>query len=838
MKRNAAVMLVYSAFICGCAFAASEKQQKEPVDYVSPNIGGIGQLLTATVPYVQCPHGMARLAPITTPGITDRYLADKIFGFPAGPAILMAALGNTGTRGEAYASDFDHDFETATPYYYAADLQTWGIKAELTASQEAAYYRFTFPVSAHAHLVLLLERNAELAVVADNAVEGGQRIGGTVAKLAEMGGETREYFYAEFSRSFGPYQTWRQNELGQAAKQAGDHIGFVTDFATSPGSQVEVRVGISYISAEQAHHNLQREIPDWNFEYVKAHTKSVWNTALSGISTIGGTQRQRTIFYTALYRSLGRMTNITEDGRYYSGYDHAVHDAQGHDFYVDDGLWDTYRSLHPLQLLLDSKRQEDMVRSYIRMYEQNGWLPSFPSVAGEQAVMIGHHAAAFILDTYMKNYRDFDVEQAYAAMRKNATEATMLPWSRGPLTSLDRVYFEKGFFPALAQGESETVAEVTGERRQAVSVTIENSYDDWCVAQLARALGKQADEAYFRKLAHNFENVFNTDIGFMAPKSADGKWVANFDPKLGGGQGGRDYFTELNGWLYTFAVQHDVAGLIRLMGGRDAFNAKLDRLFVEQYGTSKFRFLNQFPDATGLVGLYAQGNEPSFHVAYLYDFSGQPWKTQRRVRQLMDVWYEDGPLGLPGDDDGGATSSWYVLSAMGFYPVCPGSPVYEIGSPIFEKSTIRFGNGKEFTIVANHVSAQNKYIQSAQLNGNPLTKAWFQHSDIANGGTLVLEMGNTPNIKWGTAPQDAPPSMAAQVTDHPNEASGTAHDSRFKTNAKAKLRSLRSSSHACCPSAGLEPARELSAGFVPKRHSQKQEIGNHPTNQHTTRPAA
>jgi predicted alpha-1,2-mannosidase len=219
----------------------------------------------------------------------------------------------------------------------------------------------------------------------------------------------------------------------------------------------------------------------------------------------------------------------------------------------------------------------------------------------------------------------------------------------------------------------------------------------------------------------------------------------------------------MDSWVYTFAVQYDVAGLIHLFGSRDAFNQRLDRLFVEQYGTSKFHFLDQFPDATGLVGLYAQGNEPSFHVPYLYDFSGQPWKTQLRVRQLMDIWYGDGPLGIPGDDDGGETSSWYVFSAMGFYPVCPGSPVYEIGSPIFAKTTIRMGNGKEFTVVADHVSAQNKYIQSVTLNGQPLNKPWFLHSDIANGGTLTLEMGPAPNLQWGTAPGDTPPSMSTET---------------------------------------------------------------------------
>ena len=757
MKSASALLLL--TLLGGSAFAAFAQQPKEPVDYVSPNIGGIGQLLTATIPYVQRPHGMARIAPITTPGITDRYLADKIYGFPAGPAILMASVGDANTNAATYASDFDHDFETATPYYYEADLLTWSIRAELTAASQSAYYRFTFPASSHAHLVLSLRNSAELTVIGNNTVEGSARIEGPISKISDAKQETREYFYIEFSRPFDSYQTWEKTDLRQSPKQTGDRIGFVTNSQSSAGEAIEARVGISYISTNQAKQNLDREIPGWNFEHVKSDTRAVWNSALAGISTMGGTERQRTIFYTALYRSLGRMTDITEDGRYFSGFDHRVHDAQGHDFYVDDGLWDTYRSLHPLQLLLDPQQQEDMIRSYLRIYEQSGWLPSFPSAAGEQAVMIGHHAAALILDAYEKGFRDFDVEEAYQAMRKNATEATMLPWSRGPLTSLDRMYFDKGFVPALAPDEKETVAEVTGERRQAVSVTLENSYDDWCVAQLAQALGKQSDAEYFTRLAHNYENVFNPAIGFMAPKSADGQWIEPFDPKLGGGQGGRDYFTEVNSWLYTFSVPHDVAGLIHLFGGRDAFNARLDQLFVEQYGTSKYKFLGQFPDATGLVGLYAQGNEPSFHIPYLYDFSGQPWKTQRRVRQLMDLWYGDGPLGIPGDDDGGATSSWYVLSAIGIYPVCPGSPVYEIGSPIFEKSVIRLTGREQFTIVARHVSARNKYIQSAVLNGKPLNRPWLRQPDIVRSGTLILEMGPRPNTQWGAAPEDAPPSM-------------------------------------------------------------------------------
>lgn len=760
IRTNMLALGLAGSWLAGSVFGAAQPS-KEPVDYVDPNIGGIGQLLNATRPAVQFPYGMVQLYPVTTPGVTDRDLADKIFGFPAGPAELMASVGQIGATSDQYASDFDHDFEVSTPYHYGTDLLTWGIKAECTATPEAAYYRFTFPASQHSHLTLSLKKNSRLSVIQNNVVAGSARVDGPIGNTSKSGQETRAYFYAEFSSPFGSWQTVSDGVVGQEAESQGNHLRFVANAETTSSQQIEVRVGISYISVDQAYRNLEREIQRWDFDGVKARGRAEWNQVLGAIRIEGGNERQRTFFYTSLYRSLGRMSDITEDGRYFSGYDHIVHNADGHDFYVDDGLWDTFRSLHPLQLLLDAHRQEDMVRSYLRMYEQSGWLPSFPSVAGEQAVIIGHHAAEFILDTYEKGYRNFDVEQAYEAMRKNATDATMIPWSRGPLTGIDQVYFNKGFFPALAWGEKETIPQVGWERRQAVSVTIENSYDDWAVAQLAGSLGKHDDEAYFLKLAKNYQNVFNPAIDFMAPRSADGLWVGHFDPKLGGGLGGRDYFAEVDAWLYSFGVQHDVAGLIKLFRGRASFNAKLEQLFVEQYSTSKYQFLSQFPDATGLIGLDAQGNEPSFHIPYLYDFSGQPWKTQRRVRQIMDVWYGDGPLGIPGDDDGGETSSWYVLNAIGFYPVCPGSPAYEIGSPLFSKTVLRMGNGDVFTIIAKNVSAQRKYIRSASLNGNPLDRPWFWHADIANGGTLVLEMDDHPSL-WGSVPEDAPPSLSAE----------------------------------------------------------------------------
>ena len=426
------------SFVLCAGLASPAQTPKQPVDYVSPNIGGIGQLLTSTRPVVQRPHGMAMLAPITTPGITDHYLADRIFGFPAGSATLMASTGEVATSPAGYASAFDHDLETATPYYYEAELETWQIRAELTATNEAAYYRFTFPASPHAHLVLELERNAGLTIEGDRTVAGSEQVGEDhISETAR--GKTREYFYAEFSRPFGDYQTWQDAELGKSSHVSGDRIGFVTSMSTSAGESVEVRIGISYISVEQAKQNLQRELPDWNFEAVKQASRKVWNDALSRIDIAGGSERQRTIFYTALYRSLSRMTDITENGRYFSGYDHQVHEADGHDFYVDDGTWDTFRSMHPLQLLIEPDREQDMIRSYIRMYQQSGWMPSFPSVAGDQAVMIGHHADQVILDAYARGYRDFDVDAAYAGMRKNATEATMLPWSRAPLTPLVKI---------------------------------------------------------------------------------------------------------------------------------------------------------------------------------------------------------------------------------------------------------------------------------------------------------------------------------------------------------------------------------------------------------------
>ena len=348
-------------------------------------------------------------------------------------------------------------------------------------------------------------------------------------------------------------------------------------------------------------------------------------------------------------------------------------------------------------------------------------------------------------------------------MKTEFLESTKLPWRKGPASELDSFYLKNGFFPALPPDKKEWVPEVHNfERRQCVTVTLNAAYESWCIAQIAKALNKDADYEYFSKHAHDYQNVFNAQTGFMSPKTADGKWIEPFNPNLSGGQGGRDYFSELNSWMWTWYVPHDIQGLLNHMGGREKFIAKLDALFQEQYQIPKYHFLSQFPDQTGLIGNYAHGNEMVRIIPYLYNYAGAPWKTQARVRDIMNIWYGTGPLGICGDEDGGMMSLWYIYSAMGIYsdPYIPNYPVWLIGSPVFEKVTINLGNKKTFVIEAKNVSAQNKYIQSVELNGEPLNKPWFEHSYLVKGGTLVINMGSRPNKQWGSTPEAAPPSMS------------------------------------------------------------------------------
>ncbi len=742
---------------------AAYPQTTDLADYVNPYVGSISPKTGGTSPTVLVPHGFLEVSPRFTPGMGDEYLADRIYDFPVGPLSIMATAGNVETSPRDDASHFDHTLETSQAYYYQALLEDSGINVEYTLSSHAIIFRFTFPESTRSNILMKIFRNGTLKFVGNDAVEGH----GSLRRYRNSIGLWEEkalYFYAEFSRSPKSAGTWQSDSIAGGGKAvSGDLLGAFMSYSTTKDEQVELKIGISDSSIGDAQRMLGNEIPGWDFNKVESAAKDQWNKALGLIEVEGGTDDQVRSFYTALYRTMGRKGNV----------------------------WDTYRCAYPLQTIIEPERTVEAIRKFVSDYEKTGWLPS-------SQAMIGNHSTAVITDAYMKGLRGFNVEEAYAGMKKNAMEATMIPWrDEGHITELEKCYFEKGYYPALpvradmkADDEAKWLADVGNviyskmpyqitwlpevgvkewvkevdpwHRRQSVSVTLETAYDDWCLAQMSKALGKMDDYNVFMKRAHNYQNLFDPSIGFMAPRTADGNWVRPFDPELSGGFAGEEYFAECNSWIYTFSVQHNVQGLINLMGGRENFNKKLDRLFVEQPDPmDKPAFQAQFPDMSGLIGMYCQGNEPAFHIPYLYDFSGEPWKTQTRVREIMQLWYNSGPFGLPGDDDGGAMSSWYVFSAMGFYPVTPGRPDYEIGSPIFKKVVINVGEGKSFTIVAKNVSTRNKFIQSASLNGKPLNKPWIRHADIVRGGDLVFVMGPMPNKLWGSAVADAPPSMSS-----------------------------------------------------------------------------
>ena len=711
------------------------------VEFVNPGMGGQGFMLEPTRPTVSLPNSMVRVYPVR-----KDQLDDQIRSFPL--TIISHRLGELfwlmpGTDApDAWNRPVAYDQEIETPYYYAVRFDDSLIRTEFSPTERCGYFRFTFPSGKP--VVLLANRlKGELAHDGAGAVSG-------VESFNNMKG----YFYGEFS---APVQI----------QSSGDNRRLTVSTAT--GQKVlEFRYGVSFISVEQAKKNLRKEISEWDFERIKNHARNRWNEVLGQIQVEGGTPEQKRVFYTSLYRCYERMVNIAEDGQYYSGYDHQVHQDL-RPFYVDNWLWDTYRALEPLQTLLNPEMEADKIQSYVRMYEQLGWLPCFSALWGNNECMTGNHAAAWMADAWAKGVTNFDLATAYAGLKKNSVEGTWLPWRKGPKCSLDDFLAEHGYIPALNPGEKETIDRVHPfERRQAISVTEAQSYDDWCTAQLARAIGNDADCQFFLKRASNYRNVFRQDKGHAWPKDAAGNWIEAYEPGFSGGQGGRDYTTENNGYTYDWDVQHDLHGLIELMGGRAKAEAKLDQLFRAPLGMSKYAFWAKFPDASGLVGQFSMGNEPSLHIPYLYNYLGAPWKTQKRVRMLLDTWFTDTTLGMPGDEDGGGISSFVVFSMMGIYPVTPGAPIYDLASPVFDRITIRLHNGKTVRIICRNNSKENKYIQNIRLNGKNQKQVWFRHCDIANGGTIELEMGNLPNKVLGTEPITFPPSA---VTFNPESTS-------------------------------------------------------------------
>ena len=715
--------------LCGCI----SEIEKTPVDYVNNRIGNISHLLVPTYPTTHLPNSMLRMIPTHNEFITDRMegLALNSPSHRQGYSLLLLPY-----RGDI--KDFDenlkyrYDHEKSTPYNYSVYLDDFSVGVDFAPAAKSAIYRFRFEDSDRRLLLLKANGRGEIDIK-DGALCGYDNFAGI-----------KHYFYLEFDAR--PIQV--------------DSLSRSLVFAEFPASEneVNVRYGISYIGIEQAKRNLYNEIKDFNVEKLASQAREKWNDVLSKIKIEGGTEDQKTTFYTALYRTHERMVNISEEGKYFSAYDGKVHEDNGVDFWVDDWVWDTYLALHPLQVLLNPEAQEQKLASYIRMYEQSGWVPTFPCVFGDAHYMNGNHAASVFADALNKGLR-FDVEKAFEGMKHTVMTESMIPWYRGPKTALDDFYHKNGWFPALHPGEKEEFTEVSPfEQRQAVAVTTAASYDDWCIAQLAKYLGKEEDYRFFKDRSYNYRNVFNKETNFFHPKDKEGKFIEPFDYIFSGGIGARAYFDENNAWTYNWDVRHHIQDLIDLFGGNAPFIERLDQLFVEDMKMAKWQYYALHPDATGNVGQFVMGNEPSFHIPYLYNYTGQPWKTQKRIRMLMESWFRNDLMGICGDEDGGGMSAFYVFSALGFYPVSPGVPVYTIGSPLFDKSEIRLANGKVFTVIAHGVSQENKYIQSAKLNGAQYTKTWFTHEDVINGGTLELFMGNRPNKKWGVGEGMNPPS--------------------------------------------------------------------------------
>lgn len=748
---NKAVFALIGITIISCQ---SEVQENSNTRYIDPTIGEVAPLLNTNRPIVHLPNQMIRVYP-------TRYdhLDLQIIGFPLiayniiTPQTIFSvkpSIGEVSDTSWNRKLNWDQDFEINKPWYSSTMVTDDDTQVEYTAGERSGIYRFTFPKG--------VKKNLLLSHCYDTGLyefKGANEIYGTefvVDAIHQQKGIT--YMYGAFSgtpqtgKSRGE-KNWGKYSVGwwggaKPTRMDGEKAWI--SYAEKDPSVVEFRYAISFISREQARKNFE-ELNGVTFEGLMEKGQAAWEKVINQIKVEGGTDAQRRTFYTALYRCYPRMTNITEDGKYFSGYDKKVHE-DARPFYVDDYSWGNYLALHPLRMILDPEKESDMLQSYVRMYQESGWMPDYPRHFGDREGMFGFHSAVMFLDAYRKGVRDFDVNKALEGMLKSAEQATMLPSRNGPKGALEDFYNEKGYYPALHPGEAETdttVLRKPGQKRSAVALTLAHSYDGWALSELAKELGKSDIAARFAPKAQNYKNLWNSDSQFFLPKDAKGNWI-EIDPKMGGGRSGLDYYNENNAWMYIWNVQHDIEGLIGLFGGEKNFTRKLDQLFLERLDRGKSSFLRNFPDQTGLIGNFGMGNQVAFFVPYLYNYTSSPWKTQKMTRLLLDTWFKDNIFGVPGDEDGGSMSSFVVFSAMGFFPVKPGIPMYTITSPVFSKITIDLHNGKTFTLIANGSSRTNKYIQSATLNGKTLETPWFSHEDLINGGKIVLEMGEKPGV--------------------------------------------------------------------------------------------
>ncbi len=738
------VLLCAVAALMGCSQA---KTSLSPVDYVNPYAGNISHLLVPTYPTVHLPNSMLRVYPERAD-----FTGDVINGLPL---IVTSHRGRSAFNLSPYTDGdlrpsirFSYDREQIRPYYYSVYLDEQGTEVEYAPSHQSAVYdiRFSKPSP---RLIF-------------NAQWGGMSAeGNAVSGWQQLDNDTRVYLYAVMDTT--PEKIERLDSINGTsalAQAEGRNACVVVSFPENT-ARVGVNYGISFISVEQAKANMEREVQGKTVAQVAATAKDIWNKELSKIKAISPDKEDLTLFYTSLYRCYERPVCISEDGYYFSAFDHKVHEDDGAPFYTDDWIWDTYRATHPLRILIDPKTETDVVRSFIRMAEQmdNFWMPTFPEITGDSRRMNSNHAVATVADAWAKGLQSFDLEKAYTAGKQGVMDKTLAPWSSKPGGWLNDFYKEHGYIPAIRPGDVETVPEVHPfEQRQPIAVTLGTAYDQWALSLIAAALGHTEDAEYFRKASYNYRNVFNPETHFFHPKDKDGNFIMPFDYRYDGGQGTRYYYGENNGWVYRWDVPHRISDLVAMMGGAETFDKNLDIMYREPLGKSKYAFYATIPDHTGNVGQFSMANEPSLHIPYLYVYAGKPWKTQKRIHTLINMWFRNDLMGMPGDEDGGGMSAFVVFSMMGFYPVTPGLPMYVIGSPCMEEVSMNLADGKIFTVKALNYAKENKYIQSATLNGKPLDKSWISHDDVMNGGKLELVMGPTANRQWAAGEAALPPS--------------------------------------------------------------------------------
>lgn len=748
MKMSKNILIALSVV---CVFTTCKSPREEElsqhighrvVDYVDPFIGTGGH--GHTFPGATVPFGMVQLSPdngtngwdwcsgyhysdsiivgfshthLSGTGIGD--LADILF-MPAGREVQLNKKINT-RADYPYKSRYSHENETASPGYYSVYLDDAKTKVELTASRRCGFHRYTFDEKQPSVILDLSfainwdhPTDTKITVQNDSTI-AGYRMSSGWAK------DQRVYFVAKFSHPFSNYQLFDSTAMQNGSQITGQACKAKFDFEQLDENTLELKVGLSSASINGAMKSVG-EIGHWDFDKVKEEAENLWETELSKIKVESDNERDKVIFYTALYHTNIVPYVFSDPNGAFKNADGQIDTANDYTRYTVFSLWDTFRAEHPLFTITQPDKVNDFIKSLLSHYDAYGYLPVWELAGNETNTMTGYHAIPVITDAYFKGFRGYDVEKAYEAMKTSGMQDIR-----------DGNYYkEYGYLPADLVNES-------------VTKNLEYAYDDWCIAQVAKDLGKMDDYEYFINRSQSYKQVFDPETKFMRGKLSDGSWRTPFDPKYSQHRVNTDY-TEGNAWQHSWFVPHDVDGLIELMGGKDAFIEKLDALFNED---SNITGEHVSADISGLIGQYAHGNEPSHHIAYLYNYAGASWKTQEMVKQILNTMYTDKPDGLSGNEDCGQMSAWYVFSSLGFYPVNPAEGKYIIGTPIYDKAVIALPEGKSFTISANDVSSANKYIQSAQLNGKPLTRSYITHEEIENGGSLEFQMGNEPNKKWG-----------------------------------------------------------------------------------------